>query len=141
MSMGRPAIAWPCLGDRSSRARRLPVASLLVVLAAGCAETPPGNKQPPGFDDFTQRVQAYMKLRRVLPSERTTKRQEQIVGRRRSIANAIREARREAKQGDIFTPESTQEFLKVIRGTLHGGSGPNVRKTIRQGEPVTGVHL
>ena len=78
---------------------------LLALSGAGCAETPPLNKQPPGFDDFTQRVQQYLKLRKTLPNERTTKRQEQIVDRRHSLAEAIREARPAAKQGDIFTPE------------------------------------
>ena len=131
MPNGRPPI-WRCLQTASL---------LLALAAASCAETPPLNKQPPGFDDFTKRVQEYMKLRNGLPNEHTTKRQEQIVDRRHSIADAIREARPTAKQGDIFTPESTPEFLKVIRGTLHGVSGTNVRKTIRQGEPVMGVHL
>jgi hypothetical protein len=122
--------------------RCLQAAGLLIALGAvGCAETPPLNKQPPGFDDFTQRVQQYMKLRKSLPNERTTKRQEQIVDRRHSLADAIREARPAAKQGDIFTPESTPEFLKVIRSTLQGSNSSNVRKTIRQGEPVMGVHL
>ena len=46
-----------------------------------------------------------------------------------------------AKQGDIFTPGCTPEFLKVIRGALLGSKAVNVRKTIRQGEPVIGVHL
>ena len=120
----------------------LPTASLLIVFSAvTSAQTPPLSQQPPGFDDFTQRVQQYMKLRKALPNERTTKRQEQIVDRRLSIADAIREARPAAKQGDIFTPESTPEFLKVIRGALRGASGSSVRKTISQGEPVMGVHL
>ena len=114
---------------------------LLALSAVGCAQTPPLSKQPPGFDDFTQRVQQYMKLRKALPNEHTTKRQEQIVDRRHSIADAIREARPAAKQGDIFTPESSEQFLKVIRGTLQGSNAANVRKTIRQGEPVMGVHL
>src|ERR1700719_3205313 len=106
----------------------LQAASLLLALAgAAAAETPPLNKQPPGFDDFTQRVQQYMKLRKTLPNQKTTKRQEQIVDRRHSLADAIREARPAAKQGDIFTPESTAEFLKVARGTLRGPTAANVR--------------
>jgi len=126
--------AW--LGRRYSP---LQAAGLLLALGAvGCAQSPPLNKQPPGFDDFTQRVQQYMKLRKALPNERTTKRAEQIVDRRHSLAQAIREARPAAKQGDIFTPESSEQFLKVIRATLQRS---NVRKTIRQGEPVAGVHL
>ena len=114
---------------------------LLALSGPGVAQTSPLNKQPPGFDDFTQRVQQYIKLRIDLPNQRTTKRQEQIVDRRQSLAEAIREARPTAKQGDIFTPESSEAFLKVIRGTLRGSNAANVRKTIRQGEPVVGVHL
>ena len=125
------------------RGLALQAASLAIALSAvAAAQTPPLNKQPLGFDDFTQRVQQYMKLRKALPNERTTKRQEQIVDRRHTIADAIREARPAAKQGNIFTPESSEQFLKVIRGTVRGGSNAaNVRKTIRQGEPVMGVHL
>ena len=82
-----------------------------------------------------------LKLRKTLPNQHTTKRQEQIVDRRHTLADDIREARPAAKQGDIFTPESTPEFLKVIRATLQGSNSASVRKTIRQGEPLTGVHL
>src|ERR1051326_8274839 len=94
--------AW--IGRRYSLLQ--PAGLLLVLGAVGCAQNPPVNKQPPGFDDFTQRVQQYLKLRKALPNERTTKRAEQIVDRRHSLAEAIREARPAAKQGDIFTPES-----------------------------------
>jgi len=132
----------PREGLTSAHSGCLQTVTLLLALAgAVCAETPPLDQQPPGFDDFTQRVQQYLKLRKTLPNERTAKRQEQIVTRRHSIADAIREARASAKQGDIFTPESTPEFLKVIRGTLRGSNAASVRKTIRQGEPVMGVHL
>jgi hypothetical protein len=113
----------------------------ILLSAAGVAQTPPLSQQPAGFVDFTQRVQTYMKLRKTLPDERTTKRQEQIVSRRHSLADAIRQARADSKQGDIFTPECSEEFLKVIRGTFHGSNAARVRKTIRQGEPIAGVHL
>ena len=51
--------------------------------------------------------------------------------------------RKDAKQGDIFSPEISEQFVKVIRGTLQGSNAnaTNVRRTIRQGEPVAGVHL
>jgi len=120
----------------------LQAASLVLALSgAAVAQTPLLNKQPPGFDDFTERVREYLKLRNGLPNQRTNKRQDQIIDRRHTLADAIREARPMAKQGDIFTPESTPEFLKIIRGILQGASSANARRTIRQGEPVTGVHL
>jgi len=120
----------------------LQAAGLLLALSGvAVAQTPPLTKQPAGFDGFNERVRQYLKLRNALPNQRTTKRQAQIVDRRRTLADAIREARPAAKQGDIFTPESTQQFLTVIRDTLQGMGSAKVRKTIRQGEPVSGVHL
>jgi len=92
----------------------------------------------PVFGDFSQRVEQYLKLRMALPEERTTKHRKEIVDRRRALAEAIRQARTGAKQGDIFTPDISEQFLKVIRGTL---LRPSARKTIRQGEPVAGLHL
>ncbi len=77
--------------------RRFPllqVAGILIAISGACAaQTRSVNPQPPGFDDFTQRVQDYLKLRKALPNERTSKRQEQIVDRRLTLAAAIREAR------------------------------------------------
>jgi hypothetical protein len=123
-------------------------AILLIAISAGSvrlsADTPPKvtpKAENPTFGDFAQRLDQYLKLRKALPNERTTKRQEQIVDRRHSLAEAIRESRSSAKQGDVFTPEISEQFVRVIRGTLQGASAPNVRKTIRQGEPVAGVHL
>jgi hypothetical protein len=125
------------------------VQALFVVVlgAAGVrltADTPQKatpKAENPTFGDFSQRLDQYLKLRKALPNERTTKRQDQIVDRRHSLAQAIREARSSAKQGDIFTPEISEQFVRVIHGTLQGATAPNVRKTIRQGEPVAGVHL
>ena len=72
--------------------RFLPAACVLILLAgAAAAQTPALSKQPPGFGDFTQRVQQYMKLRNALPNQRTTKIPAKIVDRRQSLAEAIRE--------------------------------------------------
>ena len=76
-----------------------------------------------------------MKMRKALPHEHTTKRQEQIVDRRHSLAEAIREARADAKQGDIFTPEISEQFLKVIRGTLQGSNSPTPAKPFARENP------
>jgi hypothetical protein len=123
-------------------------ALLAIILGGGgvglIADTPQKaapKAENPTFGDFSQRVNQYLKLRKALPNERTTKRQEQIVDRRHSLAQAIRVSRSGAKQGDVFTPEISEQFVRVIRSTLQGATAPNVRKTIRQGEPVAGVHL
>jgi hypothetical protein len=113
---------------------------LFVGLAAGYPQGPAAPESP-AFHDFTQRVQQYMKLQKAVPRLRTTKKVEEIVDRRHALALSIREARTEAKQGDIFTPEVSLEFRQIIRNTFQGPAAPTVRKTIRQGEPMAGWHL
>lgn len=117
------------------------VGALWIPLAAGTPQKAAPSPESPTFGDFSQRVEQYLKLRKALPQERTTKHQEEIVDRRHALAQAIRESRPGAKQGDIFTPEISEQFLRVIRGTLQGSNASNVRKTLRQGEPVTSLHL
>jgi len=114
---------------------------ILLILAAGAALQAAPVPQNPAFGDFSQRVEQYLKLRKTLPNERTTKSREQIVDRRHALAEAIRQSRAGAKQGDIFTLEISEQFLRVIRGTLVGANSSSVRKTIRQGEPLASLHL
>jgi hypothetical protein len=114
------------------------VGVLRIPMAAAPPADPPAGPESPAFREFEQRVQQYLKLRKATPRERTTKRQEDIVDRRSALAQAIREARSGAKQGDIFSPEISEQFLKIIRSTLQGS---NVRRTIRQGEPVATLRL
>src|ERR1700693_6107078 len=92
--------------------KRFLQALLLIMLVAEgnrlTADTPQKatpKAENPTFGDFSQRVDQYLKLRKALQNERNTQHQEQIVDRRHSLAQAIREARSSAKQGDIFTPE------------------------------------
>jgi len=116
-------------------------ALILLLLASDAALQAAPVPQNPAFGDFSQRVEQYLKLRKALPNERTTKSREQIVDRRHALAEAIRQSRAGAKQGDIFTLEISEQFLRVIRGTLVGANSSSVRKTIRQGEPLASLHL
>lgn len=127
-----------------TRARPFLRAGVLALLASagvGSAQAPHPTVQPQPFGDFSQRLEEYLKLRKGLPDERTTKHRKEIVDRRRALATAIREARKDAKQGDIFTPEISAEFNAAIRETFQGSKAVNVRKTIRQGEPLAPVRL
>ena len=105
------------------------------------AQVEPVNPVPAAFHDFTERVQQYVKLQKGMPRLRSTKKREEIVERRRALEEKIREARANAKPGDFFTPEAGAEFQRVIRSTFQGPNAGNVRKTIRQGEPLKGWHL
>jgi hypothetical protein len=108
---------------------------------AALPQAPAAKPESPAFREFIERAKQYVKLQKSVPRLRTTKRREEIVERRRALAQKIREMRADAKPGDIFTPEASEEFRQVIRGTFRGPNAANVRKTIRQGEPVPGWRL
>jgi len=114
-------------------------------MAAGAQQDSPAKQPSPTFHDFTQRVEEYVKLRKgiqtSLPRLKKTKLRKEIVERQAALAQKIREARSNAKQGDIFTPEIGEQFRQAIRSKFQGASASNVRKTIRQGEPQKDVLL
>lgn len=114
---------------------------LRVPMAAGSPADPPVSPESPGFREFTERAQAYVKLQKAMPRLRTTKKREEIIKRRRALAQKIRETRANAQPGDIFTPAASAEFRRVIRSVFQSPSGTSVRRTIRQGEPVPDWHL
>jgi hypothetical protein len=99
------------------------------------------QSEPPAFQEFTKLVHDYVKLVKSAPHERTTKKRDEIVERRSERAQAIRAVRPNAKPGEIFTAEITQEFRNVIRSAFQGPGAPGVRKTIREGAPLPDRHL
>jgi hypothetical protein len=117
------------------------VGALRIPMAAGPPAVPPASPEPPAFREFTQRAQEYVKLQKAVPRLRMTKKREEIVERRRALAQKIRETRFDAQPGDIFTPAASEEFRRVLRSIFQGPSGRDVRRTIRQGEPVPDRHL
>jgi hypothetical protein len=117
------------------------VVALQIASAAGPPQVPQVGPEPPAFREFQQRVQQYLTLQKAMPRLRTTKHSKEIVERRHALVQRIREARSNAKPGDIFTPDVSEEFRRVIQSTFQGPNARNVRKTIRQGEPVPGWHL
>ena len=129
--------------------RFYPAIVLLIVLAGlpkypvarGQPKVVSNSQEPPAYREFTQRVNEYLKLQKAAPRLRTTKQSKEIVDRQQSLKEKIRETRANAQPGDIFTPEVSEQFQRVIRSTFHGAHATNVRKTIRQGEPLAGWRL
>jgi len=108
-------------------------------------QAPKKDEQARAFQEFTELVQQYMELRKKLdaslPRLGSKESQEHIVAHQQAFAQKIREARAEAKRGDIFAPEIAEEFRRLIRREFQGPKGPNARKTLRQGNPVKPFRL
>jgi hypothetical protein len=130
--------------------------SLIVValLATGCA--PAASAQElispkdqaeiaAGYKEFLDRTQAYVNLHKsiesTLPALKPTDLPEMITAHQLARARKIREARPNAKRGDIFSETVTKAFRLTIRSEFRGPHGRGARTTIRQGEPLSEVHL
>ena len=76
---------------------------------------PPANK---AFDQFKDQLQKYLALRtRVeanVPKLTGTMTPKQVSDREVKLGDAIRDARKDIKQGDIFTPDVSKEFRRIL---------------------------
>jgi len=104
------------------------------------AQQPAAKPADPAFQDFAARAAQYAKLQKTVPRPRPTTQSEQIIEYRQELAQKVQQARANAKQGDLFTPQISDAFRRVIRDTFEGPDGRKVRKTIRQGNPVLDWH-
>ena len=98
-----------------------------------------------GYKDFSDRVQAYVNLHKsvesTLPTLKPTDLPEMIAAHQQALARKIREARPQARRGAIFSEAAVKAFRLTIRDEFRGPHGEGARTTIRQGEPLTEVHL
>ena len=128
--------------------RRIRITRLLLRLSlvafmspgfAGQAQTPRVHEEARDFKTFADRVQAYVRmqegLKASLPALNPTKDAARIIEHQHALARKIADARRDARQGEIFTPEVAARFRKIIDSTLRGPEGRLVRKTIRPDSP------
>ncbi len=58
-----------------------------------------------------------------------------------ALAQKVREARRNARRGDIFSEQARKAFSRTVREEFGGPHGHGARTTIRQGEPLKTIHL
>ena len=96
--------------------------------------------KPARFKEFLAKVREYEKLRNSLrqgiPALGKKATAEEIQKHQEALAAKIAEARRDAKPGDIFTPDSQQEFRHSIDRAFSGKRAKKIDRTIVQGEPV-----
>ncbi len=98
------------------------------------------NQGAATVQDFQKRVADYVKLRKTaetkLPPLKRTGSQENIAHHEHELGRRIREARSEAKQGDIFTPEIAAEFRRLISLAMQPGNSGRIKESLKSSEPV-----
>jgi hypothetical protein len=86
-------------------------------------------------DRVTKYVELHKRVAKDVPPLKRTDDPAQINSREEALASAIRQARSQAKAGDIFFPEARELFLKMIRQESKGPQGVRVRAAIKEGNP------
>ena len=125
---------------------------MAAMLGTGCphngqisAQAPTSAGATHADREFSEQVRKYVKLHRQveasLPSLKSTKDPAVIVGYQQALAKKLFQARRDAKQGDIFTPAASEEFRVILSDVFHGPDAGLARATLKQGEPVKAVSL
>ena len=108
-------------------------------LASQAPAPQPSAEEARVFKVFTARVQQYIKLQNdveaSLPALRPTNEVARIADYQHALARKITQARRGARQGDIFTHEVTRQFRRIIRGEFQGPDAQRARRTIRPDDP------
>jgi hypothetical protein len=136
--------------------RRAAILFFVSAAASGCGHSAPSELQigisdgrqtadAAGFKEFSNRVSDYVKLHKsqevLLPALKPTVSPEEINAHQRALSLKIREARPNAKPGDIFTPAAQKSFKDMIQSTMQGPRGANVDATLKQAAPLPELNI
>jgi hypothetical protein len=113
--------------------------ALMALLIQTPARAPASQAQDQILSDFGTRVRIYVEFRKKQAgsSPKPTNSAAKLDESRKQMANGVREARSQAKQGDIFAPEIASYFRRQIARSLAGPHGAKIRASLRDAEPVT----
>jgi hypothetical protein len=104
--------------------------------AAAQSAPPKTNPDAELLVDFKKRIDDYMalhnKLEKQAPPLKETKEPAKIKASQDALAMKIREARKTAKQGDIFTPEIRQLFRRLMYPEVKGREGRETKAAITE---------
>jgi hypothetical protein len=109
----------------------------MIVLAPTAVAECHAEGQASLVKDFDLRLKPYLKVRdeakSKIPAPKETEDPATLVGRQQALANSIRVARGDARQGDIFSRPLAECLLPLIR---RGLSSNTAKRTTKEGNPA-----
>jgi len=103
------------------------------------APTQPVNDDAKALAGFLDRVNQYVtlhqKLENTLPKLSKESTPQQVDSHQRAFGKLLQDARKDAKQGDIFTPESQAVIKKLITKVFSGPDGPSLKASVMDENP------
>jgi hypothetical protein len=134
------------------RASRRMITSGFAALTLTLASLAPGQVADPAakaslsagdqktIDSFLHKAKDYLAAQHDAPSQgqlKPTTDVAELDRRRDALKQAIRTARPNAKQGDLFTPPAAALFRKLMAKAVEGPDGVKVRRSLQSAEPAT----
>jgi hypothetical protein len=121
------------------------VVATRILAGQGTALTKEQADDAAGFKEFSARVQAYVTLQKTvessLPALTSTDLPEMIAAHQQALARKIREARPQAKAGDIFTRAACEAFRHASQAALAGPHSAISRAYMQPGAPDANMPL
>jgi hypothetical protein len=115
------------------------LATAAAFIAVGAADHQAADRTAPEYKPFDEAVGRYLDLRKDIVKEAPKLPEraapEQIAAHRQHIAQAIRAARANARQGDVFVPAVRGYFIQAVRSVTKGAGGKAARQTIMNENP------
>jgi hypothetical protein len=109
------------------------------------AQDPKANADALVLQDFQNRIDAYMDLRKKLEKESPRLKETNDPGKIKEsqdvLAGKIIAARKDAKHGDIFTPEIRQLFRRLMYPEMKGSDGKEAKHLIKEDAPTVPIPL
>jgi hypothetical protein len=121
---------------------------LAVALAVSVAQTtsqnpatkPEANPNALVLADFTKRIDAYMEIHKDFEKGRAEQKETndpaKIHNAQTRLADGIRAARKDAKPGDIFTPQIRSMFRRLMYPETKGAQGRETKADIKEDAPA-----
>jgi len=106
---------------------------------SSAAPAQPVNDDAKALAAFLDRVNQYVvvhqKLENTLPKLSKDSTPQQVDGHQRALSKLIQDARKDSKQGEIFTPESQMVIKKLIAKVFSGADGPGLKASVMDENP------
>src|SRR5689334_12913847 len=105
------------------------------------ATAAPDNPDAAVLADFNARLDHYIKFQRAVekdsPKQKETADRAKTVAAQETLAAKIRDLRKNAKQGDIFTPQVAAMFRRLMYPELKGPERKETRQTLSEEDGET----
>lgn len=89
------------------------------------------------LSDFSHKAKDYIDKEHALATDKMkpTTDVAKLEQQRHQLHDAVQQSRPNAKQGDLFTPETAQVFRKVLSNLLQGPDGAKIKASLQHAEP------